>query len=723
MLRKNVGSERVSLSLATVAFLLVGQFFISPIFRVAQSQTPPSQGNVTTIDPAAVEVLEKHIAAIGGRDVNKAVKTSELQTEAEVFGMVQKATRLEDRVTGRFCQRTEGPNGSVEMGFDGKRVWQRTPSFRGYLSETDPAARRVMSREASLIEYKESGKGFARLPDEKIENKEYFVIESATTDAVSGQQVPIKYYFDPATFLLKQTVRGTAVTAKQIFDDYQKVDGIMVAFTRITETQQATIKVKVKSIKYNVTIDPVKFDFHEDSPKPENQKPSAKKEESRVPLAQPENSAAQLLPEGTRTETFEFVWGKINDTYWDRSFNGVNWKAIHDKYLPLVKLAARSDEFHSLLNQMVGELHVSHVRIMAPGAFAGLASRASDLKNGGVGLALRWINNQLAIVDVEPDSPAQAAGIRRGFVISTVNGKAPEALHTEYLKKNPGFALREEISRVRSVDAELRGSPNTKVTLDVLNDRNEIVKLELERIARPLGASFESKRLEQNVGYIGFNAFFGNVLEKFQAAARELRETRGLIIDLRGNPGGAGDMAPSIANVLSANEGSLGISKFRYGSRSFAYRGSGAEAYKGLVVLLVDELSASTSEVFAGGLQENKRTTVIGTTTAGAVLPSQVEPLPTGGALVYVVSNFQTPNGTVLEGRGVIPDIVVRLSRAGLLRGHDAPLERATEVIRAGKMVASSERAQPNISLQVSRDCVSFIKSLFSPLVATSAAT
>src|SRR2546430_8783692 len=156
-----------------------------------------------------------------------------------------------------------------------------------------------MSREASLVEYKESGKTFARLPSEKIEGKEYSVIESTTTDVVSGQSIPIKYYFDPATFLLRQTVRGTAVTQKTIFDDYQKVDGIMVPFTRIQETPQATIKVRVKSIKYNVTIDPAKFDFHEDSPKPE---------EARVPLAQPENRAAQLLSEATRAETFELVW-------------------------------------------------------------------------------------------------------------------------------------------------------------------------------------------------------------------------------------------------------------------------------------------------------------------------------------------------------------------------------------------------------------------------------
>src|SRR6266446_7593636 len=299
MLRKKPGSQRVSLSLAMFAFLSVGQFFIHPALGIAQSQTPPSPTNTATIDPAAVEVLEKHIAAIGGRDVNKAIKTSELQTEAEVFGMVNKATRLEDRVTGRFYQRTEGPNGSVEMGFDGKRVWQRTPSFRGYLSETDPAAKRVMSREASLLEYKESGKRFARLPNEKIEGKEYSVIESTTTDVVSGQQVPIKYYFDPTTFLLKQTVRGSAVTQKTMFDDYQKVDGIMVPFTRITETPQATIKIKVKSIKYGVAIDPTKFEFHEDSPK-ENERPLANREDARVPFVPPENRTALLLPEVTR---------------------------------------------------------------------------------------------------------------------------------------------------------------------------------------------------------------------------------------------------------------------------------------------------------------------------------------------------------------------------------------------------------------------------------------
>ncbi|MGH8771628.1 MAG: S41 family peptidase, partial [Burkholderiales bacterium] len=105
-------------------------------------------------------------------------------------------------------------------------------------------------------------------------------------------------------------------------------------------------------------------------------------------------------------------------------------------------------------------------------------------------------------------------------------------------------------------------------------------------------------------------------------------------------------------------------------------------SYGGKVNLLVDEFSGSTAEVFAGGLQASGRALVVGSNTAGAVLPSLILVLPTGAALQQVVSNFQTPNGTVLEGRGVIPDITVQPSRAGLLAGKDAALDRAIELIR-----------------------------------------
>ncbi len=93
--------------------------------------------------------------------------------------------------------------------------------------------------------------------------------------------------------------------------------------------------------------------------------------------------------------------------------------------------------------------------------------------------------------------------------------------------------------------------------------------------------------------------------------------------------------------------------------------------------------TGSTSEVFAGGMQANKRAVVIGSPSSGAVLPSLLALLPTGGALQYVVSNFQTPNGTTLEGKGIAPDIIVKTTRGELLAGHDEVLEQS--LIFAGK--------------------------------------
>jgi len=95
----------------------------------------------------------------------------------------------------------------------------------------------------------------------------------------------------------------------------------------------------------------------------------------------------------------------------------------------------------------------------------------------------------------------------------------------------------------------------------------------------------------------------------------------------------------------------------------------------------VDEASASSAEILSGGLQELGRVTVIGSRTAGAVLSATEAYLPTGGTLQYVISNFETPKGITLEGRGVLPQVEAHASRQSLLAGRDAPLDSATEFL------------------------------------------
>src|SRR5262249_55216879 len=160
---------------------------------------------------------------------------------------------------------------------------------------------------------------------------------------------------------------------------------------------------------------------------------------------------------------------------------------------------------------------------------------------------------------------------------------------------------------------------------------------------------------------------------------------------LRGNPGGVGQMSCGLAGMLESAETSLGTMRMRAGFQNFAvFPQSGA--YLGPVVVLIDEMSASTSEIFASGMQSLGRATVVGRRSAGAALPSVLEKLPTGAVFQYAIGDFRTPKGTLIEGKGVAPDIEVNLSREALLGGSDDQLDAAIKAIN------KSRRDRPNKS-------------------------
>src|SRR4029079_2869049 len=136
-------------------------------------------------------------------------------------------------------------------------------------------------------------------------------------------------------------------------------------------------------------------------------------------------------------------------------------------------------------------------------------------------------------------------------------------------------------------------------------------------------------------------------------------------------------------------QNSLGTMKMREGELKFIFFPQPG-AYTGTVVILVDGESASTSEIFAGGLQELGRATVIGERSVGAALPSVFQRLPTGALFQYAIADFKTPKGVLIEGRGVIPNVEVKWNRASLLNGRDIQLESAIEqILKRSKSVAS----------------------------------
>jgi carboxyl-terminal processing protease len=172
------------------------------------------------------------------------------------------------------------------------------------------------------------------------------------------------------------------------------------------------------------------------------------------------------------------------------------------------------------------------------------------------------------------------------------------------------------------------------------------------------------------------------VIGSFEKSVRACIRCDGLILDLRGNPGGIGGMAMGMSGFLIDKPGQkLGTMYLRDTTLKFVVNPR-VEVFEGPVAVLVDALSASTSEILAGGLKDLERARVFGTKTAAAALPSNFERLPNGDGFQYAVANYISEGGQPLEGLGVTPDQEVRLTRDALLAGRDSVLNAALAWIR-----------------------------------------
>jgi hypothetical protein len=191
---------------------------------------------------------------------------------------------------------------------------------------------------------------------------------------------------------------------------------------------------------------------------------------------------------------------------------------------------------------------------------------------------------------------------------------------------------------------------------------------------------FESRALPDSAGYIRFNEFLdpGSMMPKFEAAIKSFAKAPGIILDLRGNPGGIGIMAMGVAGFFVDKSGlKLGDMKMRDATLKFVIFPR-PETYAGPLAILVDGGSASTSEILAGGLQDLKRARIFGTRTAGAALPSDIIRLPNGDGFQYPQAIYTSVSGKVLEGAGVTPDVVVPVSD-----GPDPVIAAADDWIRS----------------------------------------
>jgi carboxyl-terminal processing protease len=416
---------------------------------------------------------------------------------------------------------------------------------------------------------------------------------------------------------------------------------------------------------------------------------------SPTPISTPKLTTAieSRLTAAERLAILDAVWQTVNDGYFDPTFGGKDWQAIGDEYRQ--KLATVQDDqdfWFGVLNPMLFELGVSHL-VALP---AELSNQLDPITfaTGSLGLDVRWLDSKAVVTRVVGGSPAEKSGLRPGFVITAVDGKTVEELAANSLQVPPYNERNRRGEAVKSLRAFLYGETGQQVVYDYLDADDQPQQAAMQYAKRnstceqidpslpPTCAEIEVKHLAEGIGYLRFSGFLPPILGVTLQAIDDMHELPALIIDLRGNPGGVFPVRKAIASQLVGEPRIF----MRYQQRDELLETNldpVKNAYTGEVVLLVDELSASSSEEFAGSLQSMGRVTIIGTQTPGRCLVMNVEQLPNEAILVYPYGQSQTPDGRVLEDNGVVPDIEVALDREQLLQGSDAQLQTAIEYLLA----------------------------------------
>jgi carboxyl-terminal processing protease len=394
-----------------------------------------------------------------------------------------------------------------------------------------------------------------------------------------------------------------------------------------------------------------------------------------------------------RRQSFDIVWRTVKEKHFDPTFGGVDWDAVRRKYESRLAKVKKDGELYLLLNEMLGELHQSHFGVIPPEAI--LEDGSWNQLGENTGLDLRIIDGQVLITRVAPDSAAARAGLRPGFAVKRIDGAETAKMQREIIAQmNMSPLVRDWSPGLKSFLVARRilyragGKPGSTARLQYLDERGLVREAAIER-EKPSGElsprfgnlpaqrmEIESKRLPSGPGYIRFNAFMMPVMDKVRSALREFKDAQGIIFDLRGNVGGIGDLVMGIVGLMETRQTSLGTSRRRSGQFKLAVFPQ-TQPYTGPVAVLIDGGSGSASEIFAAGLQELRRAVIVGERSAGAVLPSDMVMLPTGAIFQYAFADFRTPSGALIEGRGVAPDVEVKHTRASLLAGRDAQLEKA----------------------------------------------
>jgi len=269
---------------------------------------------------------------------------------------------------------------------------------------------------------------------------------------------------------------------------------------------------------------------------------------------------------------------------------------------------------------------------------------------GGLGIEVTQDNGFIKVISPIDDTPASRAGVKAGDLITALDGKTVQ-----------GLWLQDAVDK-------MRGAPNSKISLTI--KREGVDKpVEVSMLREVIHIQVVKQRMEpDNIGYLRLTQFTEQADAGLKQAVRTLKQQAGgklraLILDLRNNPGGLLDQAVAISGDF-INQGEIVSTRARHTEDAQRWDAKGSDVIDGIpLVVLINGVSASSSEIVAGALQDHHRAVLLGARSFGKGSVQTVIPLPGQGAMRLTTARYYTPSGRSIQGLGITPDVPVAESR------------------------------------------------------------
>jgi len=386
------------------------------------------------------------------------------------------------------------------------------------------------------------------------------------------------------------------------------------------------------------------------------------------------------------TIIFDQVWNTVNEHFYDPNFNGTNWDEKREEYKPQIENCKNTDTLFTLLNKMLFELNSSHCGV---GLTSELINNVSPyiFKNGEVGIDVRIVENQIIISKVLKNSEAEIANFKPGYIIEKIDGLTIVDIEKLVKYKPPINNRNRKFHFTSEVLRLIYGQSGSSVKIDYLDEYNQpnskvltrTVRLNGSRIYKGMPIAYlesNSYFISKNIAYLTFNTFNSANIEQVLTNLETVNNSKGLIIDLRGNDGGSIEEMKLLLGRFVSKRENYGTYMNRNEQNEDFIEPIGTK-YQGKVVLLVDEMSISGAENMAGIFKQLNLGKVMGNQTPGQMLWGNGYSINDSINLVIPIYKLKYSNGFNPENNGIKPDIEIKLNRNDLLNGNDSQLNMA----------------------------------------------